>query len=106
MAAAATVVAVAATLVAVRNPPRATPATTAGPSYSAGPTATSAPIDPEALPDYFVALSGFEVTGPLPAPGQSGPVKPPKADSVIVGETLTGERLATIDPPRAAPSSA
>ena len=100
MAAAAAVVAVAATLVAVKNPPRVTPATSASPSHSAQPAVTAAPVDPEALPRYFVALNGFEYAGPLPAaPGQSGPAKPVPADSVIVGETLTGERLATITPP-------
>ena len=99
MAAAAAVVAVAATLVAVKSPPRVTPATSASPSRSAQPAVTAAPVDPEALPRYFVALNGFAAQGPLPSPGQSGPVKPPKADSVIVGETLTGQRLATIAAP-------
>lgn len=100
MAAAAAVVAVAVTLVAVRNPPPATSATNAGPSRSAGPAVTSAPVDPEALPDYFVAIKDLEVIGPLPPAGQSsGPLKAPKPDSVIVGETLTGKRLATIAPP-------
>ena len=99
MAAAATVVAVAVTLVAVRNPPQAAPKASAGPSRSAGPTATSGPVDPEALPGYFVAINGFESQGPLPPPGQSGQVKAPKPDSLIVGETLTGQRLATIPPP-------
>jgi hypothetical protein len=100
MAAAAAVVAVAVTLVAVRNPPPAAHKTSAGPaaSHSAKPAATSAPVDPEALPGYFVAISGLEVVGPL-SPGQSGPAKAPKPDSVIVGETLTGQRLATISPP-------
>ena len=98
MAAAAAVVAVAVTLVAVRNPPQAARKATAGPSRSAGPTATSAPVDTEALPGYFVAINGLEVIGPH-TPGQSGPPKGPKPDSVIVGETLTGQRLATIAPP-------
>ncbi len=98
MAAAATVVAVAVTLVAVRNPPRAVNSASAGPSRSAGPAATSAPVDTEALPGYFVAINGLEVVGPH-TPGQSGPPKAPKPDSVIVGETLTGQRLATISPP-------
>ena len=101
MAAAAAVVAVAVTLVAVRNPPRAAHRTGAGPaaSRSAGPAVTSAPVDPEALPGYFVAMKGLEVIGPMPPAGQSGPAKPPRPDSVIVGETLTGRRLATISPP-------
>lgn len=101
MAAAAAVVAVAVTLVAVRNPPRAAPKAGAGPaaSRSAGSVSTSASVDPEALPSYFVTIDGLEVHGPLPAPGQSGPAKAPKADSVIVGETLTGKRLATIAAP-------
>ena len=106
LAAAATVVAVAVTLVAVKAPPRATPKASAGPSHSARPAVTSAPVDAEALPRYFVAINGFEFLGPLPAPGQSGPVKAPKADSVIVGETLTGKRLATMPRRRAAPSPA
>ena len=74
MAAAAAVVAVAATLVAVKNPPRTTPKLSVGPaaSRSAGPTVTSAPVDPEALPGYFVALNGFEATASAPPPGQSG----------------------------------
>jgi hypothetical protein len=101
MAAAATVVAVAATLVAVKNPPRAVPTASAGPSRSAGPTATFAPVDPEALPGYFVAINGFEFHGPITPPGQSesGPQQGPEPDSVIVGETLTGQRLATIAAP-------
>jgi hypothetical protein len=100
LAAAAAVVTVAVTLVAVRNPPPAAHKTSAGPavSHPAGPAATSAPVDPEALPGYFAALSGLEVMGPVSA-GQSGPAKAPKPDSVIVGETLTGQRLATISPP-------
>lgn len=100
MAAAAAVVAVAVTLVAVKNPPRATPKTSAGPATSrpAGPAATSTPVDPEALPGYFVAINGLEVRG-QDSSGQSGPLKAPKPDSVIVGETLTGKRLATISPP-------
>ncbi len=101
MAAAAAVVAVAVTLVAVKNPPRVTPATSASPapSRSAGPAATAAPVDPEAVPSYFVTINGFEASAPV-SPGQSGPVKAPKADSVIVGETLTGKRLATIAAPK------
>ena len=100
MAAAAAVVAVAVTLVVVKNPPRAAHKASAGPaaSRSAGPAATSAPVDPEALPGYFVAINGLEVRGQI-SPGQSGPAKAPKPDSVIVGETLTGKRLATIFPP-------
>ena len=100
MAAAATVVAVALTLVAVKSPPRVRPTTSGSPapSRSAGPAVTSAPVDPEALPGYFVAINGFEAR-PAFSPGQSGPVKAPKADSVIVGETLTGRRLATIAAP-------
>jgi hypothetical protein len=101
MAAAAAVVAVAATLVAVKSPPRTNPKFSMVPaaSRSAGPAATSAPVDPEALPRYFVALNGLETMPPY-SPGQhSGPAKPLRADSVIVGETLTGERLATISPP-------
>jgi hypothetical protein len=98
--AAAAVVAVAATLVAVKSPPRAAHKTSAGPaaSRSAAPASTAAPADPEALPKYFVAISDLEIS-PLPAAGQSGPAKDPKPDSVVVGETLTGKRVATITPP-------
>jgi hypothetical protein len=100
MAAAAAVVAVAVTLVAVRNPPQAAHKTSAGPaaSHSAGPAATAAPVDPEALPGYFVALNGLELIGQY-STGQSTTVKDPRPDSVIVGETLTGKRLTTISPP-------
>jgi hypothetical protein len=100
LAAAAAVVAVAVTLVAVKNPPRATHQTSAGPaaSRSAGPAATAAPVDPEALPSYFVAINGLVLMGQIPA-GQSTPADGPERDSVIVGETLTGKRLATISPP-------
>jgi hypothetical protein len=107
VAAAAAVVAVAVTLVAVKNPPRATHDASAGrvasrsteaaASSSAGSAVTSL-VDPEALPRYFVAISGLEIMGPISA-GQSGPAKAPKPDSVMVGETLTGQRLATISPP-------
>jgi hypothetical protein len=103
LAAAAAVVTVAVTLVTVKDPPRPAPQAGAnqmvGAPRATGPTAAAAPVDPEALPGYFVAINGLEIHGPLPAPGQSGPVKAPKADSVIVGETLTGKRLATIAPP-------
>jgi hypothetical protein len=98
LAAAAAVVAVAATLVAVRNQPQAASATGPATSPSAGPAATAAPADPEALPGYFVAINGLEVTNKI-TPGQGGVAKSPPADSVIVGETLTGKRLATIAPP-------
>jgi hypothetical protein len=91
MAAAAAVVAVAVTLVAVRDQPGVTPAASAsaGPaaSHSVRPAAT-APANPEALPQYFVAVNGL-----------SAPYLNPTRDSVIVGATLTGKRLATIAPP-------
>jgi hypothetical protein len=101
MAAAAAVVAVAVTLVAVKSPPHAADKTGAGPaaSRSTAPSSTAAPADPEALPGYFVAISDLEITGPLPPAGQSGPAKAPRPDSVMVGETLTGKRLATVTPP-------
>jgi WD40-like Beta Propeller Repeat len=100
LAAAAAVVAVAAVLVAVRNPPRVAPEASTGPAASRpGAPAAAAPVDPEALPEYFVAISGLETNGPLPPAGQSGPAKDPLPDSVVVGETLTGKRLATVKPP-------
>ena len=101
MAAAAAVVAVAVTLVAVKSPPRAADKTGAGPaaSRSTAPSSTAAPADPEALPGYFVAISDLEIMGPLPAAGQSGVAQAPRPDSVVVGETLTGKRLATVTPP-------
>ena len=101
LTAAMAVIAVAATLVAVRNPPHAADKASAGPavSHSAGPTSVAAPADPEAVPGYFVAISNFALSGPLPAAGQSGTVTPPRPDSVVVGGTLTGQRLATITPP-------
>jgi hypothetical protein len=101
IAAAAAVVAVAATLVAVRNSPRAAHEASAGPAASRPGAAASAPAsaDPEALPGYFVAISGLQTMGTLPPAGQSGTVKDPRPDSVVVGETLTGKRLATVTPP-------
>ncbi|MGH3290624.1 MAG: hypothetical protein ACRDP7_02340 [Trebonia sp.] len=101
VAAAAAVVAVAATLVAVKSPPRAADKTSAGPaaSRSTASAAAPAPADPEALPGYFVSLRDLQITGPLPPAGQSGIAKEPRPDSVTVGETLTGKRLATITPP-------
>jgi hypothetical protein len=101
IAAAAAVVAVAATLVAVRNSPRAAHQASAGPavSPSAGPASSRAAADAEALPGYFVAISGLQTMGALPPAGQSGTVKDPRPDSVVVGETLTGKRLATVTPP-------
>ena len=101
LAAAAAVVAVAAGLVAVRNPPRVVPGAAASPAVSRpGASATAAaPADPEALPEYFVAISGLAIHGPLPPAGQSAPAKEPLPDSVVVGDTLTGQRLATIKPP-------
>jgi hypothetical protein len=104
IAAAAAVVAVAATLVAVKSPPRAARQTSAGPaaSGSAAPASSQAAADPEALPGYFVAISGLQTMATLPPAGQSGAVKDPRPDSVIVGETLTGKRLATVTPPTGA----
>jgi hypothetical protein len=100
LAAAAAVVAVAAVLVAVRNPPRVAPAASAGSAASRpGAPAPAAPADPEALPGYFVAISGLKTNGPLPPAGQSAPAKAPPPDSVVVGDTRTGQRLATIKPP-------
>jgi hypothetical protein len=99
LAAAAAVVAIAATLVAVKSPPRAAQPTTTGPatSQSAGSASPSA-ADPEALPGYFVAIS--DLTGQrLSVSAQTGKLKDPQPDSVVVGETLTGKRLATIAPP-------
>ncbi|HEX4289251.1 MAG TPA: hypothetical protein VH021_10070, partial [Trebonia sp.] len=100
IAAAAAVVAVAATLVAVKSTPRAHEPSAgraaSGPAASASPAASA---DPEALPGYFVAISGLQTTGTFPAAGQSGPVKDPRPDTVVVGETLTGKRLATVTPP-------
>jgi hypothetical protein len=73
MAAATTVVAVAVALVAVRNPPRAAHLTSPSPVASgpAQPAVTSAPVDPEALPGYFVSLDGFAMTAKY-HPGTSG----------------------------------
>ena len=101
IAAAAAVVAVAATLVTVKSPPRAADKTTAGPaaSSSAAPASTPAPANPGALPDYFVAINDLETMGQLPPAGQSALAKDPQPDSVIVGDTLTGQRLATVTPP-------
>jgi hypothetical protein len=101
IAAAAAVVAVAATLFAVRNSPRAAHEASAGPAASGPAASASSPAsaDPEALPGYFVAISGLQTIGPLPPAGQSGTVKDPRPDSVVVGETLTGKRLATVTPP-------
>jgi hypothetical protein len=103
MAAAAAVVAVAVTLVAVKSPPRAADKTGAGPVASRSTAPSSTPAgDPEALPGYFVAISGLQTMGKLPAAGQSGPVQAPRPDAVVVGETLTGKRLATVTPPTGA----
>jgi hypothetical protein len=101
LAAAAAVVAVAAVLVTVRNPPRVAPRAGALPAgfRPGGSAPAAAPADPEALPEYFVGISGLVTQGPLPPAGQSGPAKDPLPDSVVVGETLTGKRLATIKPP-------
>jgi hypothetical protein len=101
LAAATAVVAVAAVLVVVRNPPRVAPKAAGGPAAArfGASTPKAAPADPEALPRYFVAISGLATEGPQPPAGQSGPAKKPLPDSVVVGETLTGKRLATIKPP-------
>jgi hypothetical protein len=101
LAAAAAVVAVAGVLVAVRNPPRVAPkaGTGAAASRPGAAAPATAPADPEALPRYFVAISGLETMGPLPPAGQSGPAKDPLPDSVVVGDTLTGKLLTTVKPP-------
>ena len=101
LAAAAAVVAVAVVLVVVRNAPRVAPGAGPGPAASRpGASApAAAPADPEALPEYFVAISGLAITGPLPPGGQSGAAKEPLPDAVVVGDTRTGKRLATIKPP-------
>src|SRR3984885_15366789 len=77
IAAAAAVVAVAATLVAVRNSPREAHEASAGPAASGPAASASSPAsaDPEALPGYFVAISGLQTMGTLPSTGQSGTVK-------------------------------
>lgn len=100
LAAAAAVVAIAATLVAVKSPPHAAQPTTTGPatSHSAGSASPAASADPGALPGYFVAIS--DLTGQrLSISVQTGKLKDPQPDSVVVGATLTGQRLATITPP-------
>jgi len=96
LAAAAAVVAVAAVLVTVRNPPRVAPEAGAGSTAPrpGGAAPAAAGADPEALPRYFVAISGLATQGALPPAGQSGPAKDPLPDSVVVGDTLTGKRLA------------
>jgi hypothetical protein len=99
LTAAAAVVTVAAVLVAVKNPPRVAPTASADPAASRSGSPAAAPADPEALPRYFVAISGLETTGPLPPAGQSAPAKDPLPDSVVVGDTLTGKRLTTMKPP-------
>lgn len=101
LAAALAVIAVAVTLVAVKNPPRTGHKASAGPavSHSTAPIPAATPADPEALPRYFVAISNLALIGPLPGPGQSGTATAARPDSVIVGDTLTGQRLATITPP-------
>jgi hypothetical protein len=98
MTAAAAVVAVAVTLVAVKSPAHQA---AAGParSHSAGSASPAASADPEAVPGYFVAISDLAITDPQLSPGQGGIAKDPQPDSVVVGETLTGKRLATITPP-------
>jgi hypothetical protein len=102
MAAAAAMTAVAVTLVAVRNPPpkRVTASSVPGPARSTWSLGLENGLEGgvEAVPRYFVALNGLEAF-PQGSPGQSGPAKPLRPDSVIVGETLTGKRLATISPP-------
>jgi hypothetical protein len=100
LAAAAAVVAVAATLVAVKSPPRAAHQATTSPaaSPSAGSASPTAAADPEALPGYFVAIS--DLTGQrLSISAQTGKLKDPQPDSVVVGATLTGRRLTTVTPP-------
>jgi hypothetical protein len=101
LTAAVAVIVVAVVLVAVKRPPAAGPvpasSRSAAPASSA--PASSAPAaDPEALPAYFAAISGFAASAPVGA-GYSGPAKNPPPDSVIVGDTLTGQRLATVTPP-------
>jgi hypothetical protein len=103
LAAAMVVIAVAATLVAVRNPPRAAGKASPGPaaSHPAGSTPVAAPADPDAVPQYFVAISNLKTTGSVtPEPtGKGDLLGLPRPDSVVVADTLTGQRLATLTPP-------
>lgn len=97
LTAAVAVIAVAAVLVAVKRPPATGPKASAVPGSSRS-AASASSADPEALPAYFAAISGFESVASV-SPGSSGPAKNPRPDSVVVGDTLTGRRLASVAPP-------
>lgn len=98
LTAAVAVIAVAAVLVAVRRPPGPAASAVPGSSRPAVAASSGATPDPDALPAYFAAISGFAVAAGI-SPGQSGSAQDPRADSVIVGDTSTGRRLATVTPP-------
>jgi hypothetical protein len=83
LVAAVAVAAVAATLVAIRDIPGAMTKPAGHPAAKPSPTASGPVTDPEALPTYFVALRY-------------------PSDGLVVGETRTGKRLATVAPPAGA----
>jgi hypothetical protein len=100
LTAAVAIIVIAVVLVAVKRPLTTGPEASTVPasSSSAAPASSAPAADPEALPAYFAAISGFAASAPVGA-GYSGPAKNPPPDSVIVGDTLTGRRLATVAPP-------
>jgi hypothetical protein len=93
------VAATAATLVVVRDLPRAAMRPPGIAATWPGPAGSGAATDPEALPAYFVALSHPQAG--MPGPGGGVSTKPPP-DPVVVGETRTGRVLATVAPPAGA----
>jgi hypothetical protein len=100
LAAGAAVAVIAATLVAVRDIPGTTHRPAAKPAASSSASATTSPAtDPETLPSYFAAITGWS-NGLASQPGTSGVWKPPPPDSLMIGETTTGAKVAALTPPR------
>ena len=99
LGAAVAVAAVAATLVVVRGLPHVAARPPGIAAISPVPAGSGPATGPEALPEFFVALSHPHAG--MPGPGGGVSTTPPP-DPVVVGETRTGRVLATVNPPAGA----
>jgi hypothetical protein len=97
LAAAVAMLAIAATVVAVRDLPGGLPASPSSPSPSAVPASTGpaphavAPVP--GVPEYYVTLNNASIKAPSDAYSDTSPFQ------AVIGGTFTGARLATVNPP-------
>jgi hypothetical protein len=97
LAAAAAMLAIAATVVAVRDLPGGLPSSASNPSHPAAPTstwpATHAVAPVPGVPEYYVTLDNASIKALNDSYRDSSPFQ------AVVGGTFTGARLATVNPP-------